>query len=91
MMPSNKVAQMGLFRRKGVGRAIDKKYLQMKSPGLLVQNQNNFTEMVLMLRSTKIDQKVSLATRAKNRNILKSYISLATGPLSCAGAILKNR
>ena len=37
---------------KGVGRALDKKYLQMKSPEPLVQNHNNFTEMVLMLPST---------------------------------------
>ena len=60
MMPSTKVAQMGLLRRKWVGRAIDKKYLQMKSPKPLVQSKNNFTEMVHMLLSTSIDQKVQL-------------------------------
>ena len=51
-------------------------YLQMKSPEAKVQNQNNFTGVVLMLSSTKIDQKVNAwlnntATRAKNRNIIK--------------------
>ena len=47
MVPCTKIAQI-----KVVGRALDKKYLQIKSPGPLVQNQNNFTEMVLMLPST---------------------------------------
>ena len=60
MVPSTKIAQIVLLRRKGVGRAIEKKYLQMKSPESLVQNQNNFTEMVLMWPSTKIDQKIKL-------------------------------
>ena len=55
MMPSTKIAQIVLLSEKRVGRAIDKKYLQMKSPEPLVQNQNNFTEMVLKLPSTKID------------------------------------
>ena len=54
MMPSTKIAQ------KEVAIALDKKYLQIKSPEPLVQNQNNFSEMVLMLPSTKIDQKVQL-------------------------------
>ena len=57
MMPSTKIAQMVLLRGKGVGRALDKKYLQMKSEPL-VKNRNNYTEMVLILTSTKIDQKV---------------------------------
>ena len=60
MMPSTKIAQMVLLRRKGFGRALDKKYLQMKSPEPVVQNQNDFTETVLMLPSTEIDQKVLL-------------------------------
>ena len=58
LMPSTTIAQMGLLCQKGGGRAIGKKYLLMKSPELLVQNQNNFTEMVLMLPSTLIDQNV---------------------------------
>ena len=49
IMPSTKIAQMVLLCRKGGGRVLDKIYLQMKSPEPLVQNQNNFTEMVLML------------------------------------------
>ena len=51
MMLSTKIAQMVRSAEKGVGRALDKKYLQMKYPGPLVQNQN-FSEMVLMLPST---------------------------------------
>ena len=61
MMPSTKIAQRFCSAKKGAARALDKKYLQMKSPPEpLVQNQNNFAEMVLMLPSTKIDQKVQL-------------------------------
>ena len=45
---------------KGAARALDKKYLPEPSPEPVVQNQNNFTEMVLMLPSTKTDQKVQL-------------------------------
>ena len=60
VIPSAKIAQMVLLRQKGVGRAIDKKYLQMKSPESLVQIQNKITELVLMLPSTKNDQKVQL-------------------------------
>ena len=60
IMPSTNIAQMVMLCQKGVGRAIDKKYIQMKSPEPLVQNQNNFTEIFLMLPSTKIDQKVKL-------------------------------
>ena len=52
MMPSTKIAQMILLCQKWGGRALDKKNLQMKSPEPLVKNQNNFTEMVLMLPST---------------------------------------
>ena len=51
MMPSTKLRKLFLFAEKGVGRAQDKKYLQMKSPEPLLQNQNNFIEMVLMLPS----------------------------------------
>ena len=46
-----------------VGRALDKKYFHMKSPDPLVQNQNNFTEMVLILPSPQIDQLNNMATR----------------------------
>ena len=61
MMPSAKIAQMGLLCQEGAARALDKKYLQMKSPPeTLVHNSNNFTEMVLIFSSTKIDQKVQL-------------------------------
>ena len=56
IIPSPTIAQMVMLRRKWVGRAIDKIY-----PKPLVQNQNSFTEMVLMLPSAKIDQKFSLA------------------------------
>ena len=59
VLHSTKRAQM-VSALKGVGRAIDKKYLQMKSPELHFQNENDFTEMVLMLPSTQIDQKVRL-------------------------------
>ena len=38
MMPNTKIAQLVLLSGKRVGRAIDKKYLQMKSPEPLVQN-----------------------------------------------------
>ena len=51
-MPSTKAAQMVCCDEKGVSRALDKKYLQTKSPEPLVQKQNNFTEMVLKLPST---------------------------------------
>ena len=61
MIPSTKIAQMVCSAEKGIGRALDNKYLQMKSPEPLVQNQNNFTEMVLKLSSTQIDQKVQLS------------------------------
>ena len=44
------------FTEQGVGRAIDKKYLQMIFPEQLVQNQNNFTEMFLMFAFTKVAQ-----------------------------------
>ena len=52
MMPFIKIALMVLLGEKGVGRDLEKKYLQMKSPESPVQNQDNFTEMVLMLPST---------------------------------------
>ena len=61
MMSSTKIAQMVLLRQKSSCQSFDKKCLQMKSPPEpLVQNPNNFTEMVLILPSTKIDQKVQL-------------------------------
>ena len=37
---------------KRVDRALDKKYIQMKSPEPLIQNNNIFTEMVLIMFST---------------------------------------
>ena len=46
--------------KKGVHRALNKKYFQIKFPEPLVQNQNNFAEMVLILPTTKIDQKGQL-------------------------------
>ena len=83
MMPSTKIAEIVLLSGKRVGRAIDKKYLQMKSPEPLVQNQNNFTEIVSSCQLPKSIRMFSLASRAKNRNIFKSYnISLATGQYS---------
>ena len=61
MMTSDKIAQMVLLREKGVGRAIDKKYLQKKSPEPLVQSLNNFTEMVLKWLIPKMIRRFSLA------------------------------
>ena len=52
MMPSTKIAEILCSAQKGVGRALDKKYLQMKSSEPLVQNQNKFTELFLMLPSS---------------------------------------
>ena len=83
-MPSTKIAQKVLLRwKKGVDRALDKKYLQMKSPEPLVQNQNNSTEIVLILSSSWINQKVQLGwttwlPELKIEISFKSYISLAT-------------
>ena len=51
-MPSTKIAQIVSSAEKGVGRDIDRKYLQTKYPERLLQNQNNLTEMVLMFPST---------------------------------------
>ena len=45
---------------KRVARAPDKKYLKITSPESLVQIQNNFTELLLMMPSTKIAQMVPL-------------------------------
>ena len=59
-MPSTKLHKWVCLAEKRVGIALDKKYLQMKNPEPLVQNQNNFTEMILMLPSTLIDQKFQL-------------------------------
>ena len=59
MMPSTIFHKWFCIAEKGVDRAIDKKYLQMKSEPL-VQNQNYITDMVLMLPSTKIDHRVQL-------------------------------
>ena len=40
----------------------------------LVQIQNNFTEMFLMMPSTKIDQNIQLGWTTKHRNIFKWYL-----------------
>ena len=46
---------------KGAARALDKKYLLMTfPPEPLVQIQNNFTEFILTMASTKIAQTVLL-------------------------------
>ena len=77
--------------KKGAARALDKKYLQKKSSEPLVQNHNNYTEMVLMLSSTKIGQKVQLSWTTwlleLKIEISLNHISLATGQYiiySCA-------
>ena len=63
MMLSAKIAQMVLLTEKGAARALDKKYLQTTfSPEPLVQIQNNFTEMFLMLPSTKLITTFSIVT-----------------------------
>ena len=58
MMLSTKTAQMVLLHwTKRATRALDKKYLYTAFlPESLVQIQNNFTELFLMMRSTKIAQ-----------------------------------
>ena len=61
MIPSTKIAQMVLLCQKGDLQSSRNKYLQMKSPEPLVQNQKKITEMVLKLPSTQVDQKFSLA------------------------------
>ena len=71
MMHLPKLHKWFCSAEKGVGRAIDKKHLQMKSPEPLVQNQNNFTEVVLMLLSTKIDQKVQLGQRERSGSVVE--------------------
>ena len=47
-MASTKIAQTVLL---GLMRGSPEKYLQMKSEPL-IQNENNFTEMILMLHSS---------------------------------------
>ena len=79
MMLSTKIAQMVLLRRKKEdGRTIDKKYLLMKSPESLVQNQNNFIEMVLLLPSTKIDQGPISSTSLRRVFVLKTSYEVRT-------------
>ena len=46
MMPSTKIAQTVMLHQKRAASALNKKYLQLKSHEPLVQNQNNFTEML---------------------------------------------
>ena len=84
--PLPKLQKWFCSAKKGVSRALDRKYLQMQSPEPLVQNQNNFTERFLMLPFTKIDQKVQLGWTAwlpelKIEISLNhiNHISLATG------------
>ena len=92
MMPSTKIAEIVLLIGKRVGRAIDKKYLQMKSPKPLVQNQiisQKLSQVALYQNRLECSAWLNnMASRAKNRNIFKSYnISLATGQYisySCA-------
>ena len=45
---------------KRAARALDKNYLKTTSPEPQVQFQNNFTELFLMMPSTKIAQMVPL-------------------------------
>ena len=45
---------------KRAARALDKKYLTTFPPERLVQFLNNFTELFLMMHSTKIAQMVPL-------------------------------
>ena len=61
MMPSTKIVEIVLLSGKRVGRAIDKKYLQMKSPEPLVQKQNNFKEIVSSCPLPKSIRMFSLA------------------------------
>ena len=61
MMHSTKIAQIIHSAKKGATKAIDKKYLYTTShPESLVQIQNNFTELFLMMHSTKLAQMVPL-------------------------------
>ena len=62
-------------------RAPDKKYLKMTSPEPLVQIQNNFTELFLIMPFTKIAQMVLLCLtkrlpEIKIRNIFKRHLLL---------------
>ena len=50
-VPLPKLHKWFCAAKKGVGRALDTKYLQMKSEPF-VQNQNTFTEMAPLLPST---------------------------------------
>ena len=64
-MPSTKIAQMVLLHpNKTAARAQDKKYLQTTSPEPLVQIQNIFTEMFLMMPITTIALNI-MVTSAK--------------------------
>ena len=60
LMPSTKLHKCFFSAEKRIGRAIDKRYLQIISPEPQFQNHNNFTEMVLKLPSAKTDQKAQL-------------------------------
>ena len=68
MMPSTKIAQMvQLHRTKGAARAVDKKCLLMTfPPEPQVQIQNIFTELILIMPSTKIAQ-MSRSAEQKGR------------------------
>ena len=79
MMLSTKIAQMVLLRQKGLGRALDKKYLQMKSSEPLVQNKKKsqkWSSCCHLLNSAWLN---NMATRAKIEIYFKSFhISIAT-------------
>ena len=71
-----------------VTRAVDKNYLQMTSPELLVQIQNNFTELFLIMSSSKIAQMVSLyptkwlqeIQKYRYRAVDKKYLITTSSP-----------
>ena len=72
MMPSTKITQMILLYQKSVTRALDKK-CQTSEP--MVQIQNNFTEMFLMIPSTKIAQKgLAPLNKGATRVLDKTYL-----------------
>ena len=48
------------LRNKGAARALDKKCLLMASPEPLAQIQNDFTELFLIMDSTKFAEMVPL-------------------------------
>ena len=59
-MPLTKIAQMVLLYQKGASPELLDKKCRQTSPEPMVQIHNNFTEMFLMIPSTKIAQRVGL-------------------------------